>query len=1175
MSYLKSFFLVLMLPAVLYGSTVVINEFMASNSQSGTDPQNQYDDWIELYNTTDTSIDVGGLYLTDDLREPDKWRIPANDPAATTMAPKGYLVIWADGDTQDAGLHASFKLSAAGEEIGLFDADGSVLLDSVVFGALPSDISCGRYPDGSDDWRHGTFPSPGASNSRVYEGVVAPVAFSPERGFYDEPLYVTLTCDTPDVIIYYTTDGRDPRNPTGPLPTGSVYGEPILVYRTTCLRACAVKADWMSSGTQTNTYFFLSDIIRQSPQGQPPSSSWPSGSVNGQVLDYGMDPDVVDDPKYADLIDDALLSIPSISLVTNVSHLFDSQTGIYVNAHNQGQAWERPVSVELIDPNGSDGFQIDGGVRIRGGYSRSGGNPKHAFRLFFRAEYGPSKLRFPLFGAEGADAFECIDLRTSQNYSWSFEGGNSDSHDTFVREVFSRDTQRDMDQPYTRSRYYHLYLNGHYWGLYQTQERSEASYAESYFGGAKDDYDVIKSRAGNGGYDIEATDGTLAAWRRLWDAARSGFDNDEDYYRVQGLNPDGTPNPDHERLLDIDNLIDYMLCTYYVGDPDGPVSAWARVANNFYGIYDRTHPDGFTFFRHDAEHSLYDLDESRLFAATTTAVGSQFNQSNPLWTHLQLTVHPEYRLRFADRVYRFFFNEGVLTPQRCAERFMTRANEIDLAIIAESARWGDAKRSMPRTRDGDWRPDIDRMIAHYFPARTDVVLNQFKSHRWYPSFDPPLFHINGVYQHGGHTAAGDQLTMSGTVGTVWYTLDGNDPRTPGVAGGPSSEVTLFSEAAFKRVFVPAGAVSDAWRGGDDFDDSMWTAGTGGVGYERNTGYEQFFGIDMQSQMYGRNASCYIRIPFELSAQAAAEVSRLVLKIRYDDGFVAYLNGAEVQRVSFSGTPTWNSSATMSHSDIDAINRESFDLSSYADHVHAGENILAIHGLNESTSSSDFLISTELVATRSAGGGMPSGVSATARRYVDPVALSHSTHVKARVLSGSTWSAMNEAVFAVGPVAENLRIGELMYHPLETGHPDDPNTEYIELTNIGTETINLNLVRFTDGVDFTFPSIDLLGGDSIVVVRDVTAFQAKYGTHIAIAGQYTGALSNAGERIELQDATGQVIHNFRFEDGWYDLTDGLGFSLTVKDPATADPSQYGAPNTWRPSTDAAGSPGTAL
>ena len=96
-------------------------------------------------------------------------------------------------------------------------------------------------------------------------------------------------------------------------------------------------------------------------------------------------------------------------------------------------------------------------------------------------------------------------------------------------------------------------------------------------------------------------------------------------------------------------------------------------------------------------------------------------------------------------------------------------------------------------------------------------------------------------------------------------------------------------------------------------------------------------------------------------------------------------------------------------------------------------------------------------------------------YTEPVTLTSSVHIKSRVLDGSTWSALNEATFALGPVAQNLRITEIMYHPQETGHPNDPNAEFIEMRNIGTETLNLNLVKFTNGIDFSFPDIDLAPG----------------------------------------------------------------------------------------------------
>jgi hypothetical protein len=165
----------------------------------------------------------------------------------------------------------------------------------------------------------------------------------------------------------------------------------------------------------------------------------------------------------------------------------------------------------------------------------------------------------------------------------------------------------------------------------------------------------------------------------------------------------------------------------------------------------------------------------------------------------------------------------------------------------------------------------------------------------------------------------------------------------------------------------------------------------------------------------------------------------------------------------------------------------------------------------------------------------------------PITLNKSIHVKARIMDGTTWSALNEAIFAVGPVAENLSITEIMYHPQNTGDPNDPNTEFIELKNIGASTLSLNLVKFTEGIHFTFPDIELTPEECVVIVRDQSAFEAKYGTEINTAGQYLGRLANNGERIKLEDAAGQTILNFEYEDGWHSITDGDGFSLTVIEP----------------------------
>jgi len=124
-----------------------LNEFLARNDSIIADESGDYDDWVELYNSTDTVISLAGYYLTDDLDDPTKFRFPDD----ITIAGKQYLLIWCDRDTADGFLHADFKLSAAGEELGLYNPDGLVI-DFIIFPEQATDVSYGRNPDGGDSW---------------------------------------------------------------------------------------------------------------------------------------------------------------------------------------------------------------------------------------------------------------------------------------------------------------------------------------------------------------------------------------------------------------------------------------------------------------------------------------------------------------------------------------------------------------------------------------------------------------------------------------------------------------------------------------------------------------------------------------------------------------------------------------------------------------------------------------------------------------------------------------------------------------------------------------------------------------------------------------------------------------------------------------------------------------
>ncbi|MCP4452870.1 MAG: lamin tail domain-containing protein, partial [Planctomycetes bacterium] len=289
-----------------------------------------------------------------------------------------------------------------------------------------------------------------------------------------------------------------------------------------------------------------------------------------------------------------------------------------------------------------------------------------------------------------------------------------------------------------------------------------------------------------------------------------------------------------------------------------------------------------------------------------------------------------------------------------------------------------------------------------------------------------------------------------------------------------------------------------------------------------------------------------------------------------DGFVAFINGMEVARALAPDDLAWNASATEAQDDAAAIDLESFIISVKTGMLHTGTNILAIQGLNHEAASTDFLVSAMLEGVDS-GGGSPVPMADSAMRYTEPVSLSRSVMVRARALKGQVWSAMNEAVFSVGPVVESVRVSEVMYNPVDNNSPDT-SREFIELTNVGEASVNLLRIALTQGVSFVFPDYDLAPGAHVLVVQDLAAFEALYGQEFPVAGQYSGSLDNNGERIELQDASGQVIQSFKYKNGWIEITDGLGFSLTALEPGSTDANALERKAGWRASAVEDGTPG---
>ncbi|MBN2704001.1 MAG: chitobiase/beta-hexosaminidase C-terminal domain-containing protein, partial [Pontiellaceae bacterium] len=698
--------------------------------------------------------------------EPLAW-----DSKATLSHNNSLAIVFEEYDlTQYLGLLNEGNNILAIHGLNLRNVDGDMLI-------LPQ-IEV-EYDDDIDPSFFGLFasPTPGAENETVvYDGFLeTPVAY-PERGFYDEPIQVTLSNVTAGATIRYTTDGSEPTA------SSTVYTGPITIFGTTPLRTKAFMDGWKTSFSRTDTYIFLDDVIAKER-----STTY----INSNPVITGMDPYVLYYKTYYDAngqlctVRDALLDIPTISVVTENENLFDARSGIYVNPDED---WEKAASVELINPDGSEGFQINSGLRIRGGWSRHEGYPKHAFRLFFRKSYGTGKLKYPLFEDEGVDEFDKIDLATAQNYCWS--PGNSDdpTKNTFLRDIFARDSSRDMGAAYTRSRYYHLYLNGVYWGIYLTEERPEDSYAAAYYGGDESDYDVVKSTSWRDTEpnSISATEGNLDAYQRLYQAAMKGFANNADYFAVLGLDSNGRPDPTKEKLVDINELMDYLLVIYYTGASDNNITVFINnQLNNLYGIYNRVNPDGFKWIQHDCEHSLDTSTQLNRTGPFRDSHLSQFQYFNPQTLHEKLLANAEYRIAFADRVYKHLTNNGALTQARCEARLEARQAQIDRAIIANAARWGGLYDYYYDEWEGEYYLFfLDRdtwlyaiyEIRDFFVGRENDVIRYLKADNLLPTILPPtLSHAGGLIDPD------TQVTISAAQGTIYYTVDGTDPRAIGGA----------------------------------------------------------------------------------------------------------------------------------------------------------------------------------------------------------------------------------------------------------------------------------------------------------------------------------------------------------------------------------------------------------
>ncbi len=594
-------------------SGILITEVMAANTFTALDDQGRYSDWIELHNPTDTPVSLAGYTLTDDPTEPTKWPLPV-----TTLAPGDFLVIWASGRDQvtPEDWHTSFRLSRGGEYVGLFGPDGQ-LVDEVAFGPQLADVSLGRLGTVFARWVSFPIPTPGAANTTQHRlrspPDAPPVTVTPGSGRFAGPVTVLLYTPVPGSGVYYTLDGSDPTV------DGEVFTAPLEVTETTVLRAVALDDGVPVSAVTTATYLI--------------------GENTG---------------------------LPVLSLVTEPAHLWDEETGIYANAEERGRNWERPVTAEWLSSEGELDFSVGAGLRIHGGTSR--GLAKQSFRLYFRGEYGPRELAYPLFGTEPGQRYDRLVLRSGSHDSWLWYAEEA----VYLRDQLVRDLHGAMGQVAARGRWVEVYLNGVYWGLYNLTERIDESFLATHFD--HDDWDLVL---------IEEH----GAWNAFVDWI-TGTDLSEAIQYEQAV-----------QQLDIENFTSFVSLQLWAGNTD-----WA--SNNWYAARMRDGPDTrWRLFVWDAETTLglgQEIDASEDVSFSQAVIYGGLDASLIL---ASLLASSQYQAYFTAQVERHL--AGALATETVRGRLAALVTKLRPDIAAEAVRW--LPEQEPAAAVAQWEAALQRV----------------------------------------------------------------------------------------------------------------------------------------------------------------------------------------------------------------------------------------------------------------------------------------------------------------------------------------------------------------------------------------------------------------------------------------------------------------------------------
>jgi len=664
------------------------------------------------------------------------------------------------------------------------------------------------------------------------------VDFSHKRGYYKQSFDLIVNTSGYNVSVKYTLDGSEPSAIYGITPLNSNTFTIAGISNTTVVRVYAYNID--ESTSNTHTYIFTEEVFKQNNDSIINSLSYQSQWGYGkkditttnntcmrQAADYDMNLDdcFTNINDHLQKLETGLKELPAMAISLDKDQIFGADSGIYIYPIEESDvcftlpqnvhSWERKASIEIFnDINGNDtlDFNVNAGLKISGGSTRGLHFYKHSFKLKFRAEYGAGKLKYPLFGDDATDKFESLQLRMVGHCSphdWS----DSRRWETqFHKDGWAKHLQRELSGRGTsaNSKFFHLFINGLYWGIYDVTERPDEDYMASYYGGEPEDYDIIKIN--------EIKNGTDSVYKYMYDLGHGIYDTiPEGNTNKIVVNESRAINfyTEINELLDIEKFIDYNLLNYYIVNTDWDDNNWWAARNPKQNVK-------FQFFVWDAEWVLFQAGRNNSTLQFAGNSGSDFKY-HPIDLNQRLLDVPEYKIKFGDHIQcHCVEKDGVLRSQNLIESYKSYEQKIHYASMLEFARWGDA-----RKLDSPFTPFchdvVDKVLQKYeadiFPNLLTYLLitygNPNQEYKLFPKFIKKvyenrrhtykeIFDFKAVEfsQLGGEVQQGYELTLKNPnvklnannqeipLGDIYYTTDGSDPRN--INGKPSATAIKYT-----------------------------------------------------------------------------------------------------------------------------------------------------------------------------------------------------------------------------------------------------------------------------------------------------------------------------------------------------------------------------------------------